>query len=248
MSDGKKFTKRRGYGQVSKLVARVRSAYEAKYYIPRLSRSTARWVDRLFEYDEYLARLGRSQPADYAPYRKSLLLLKKAPLSVRNFPVSAGEFHLDAYNVKVMKINERIRFHLSKQERKAIRLTNTYRMIMGMRALLIDASLVEAARQHSREMKRLGYFSHTSPRAKFRTPWARAELFGYQRGACMGEGIALCGKSAKAAHGCWLRSPPHHINKLNPNYVDIGIGHVAGRWTEMFGGSTNTAKKNGLRP
>jgi len=246
ISDGRKFTKRRGHGQVSKLVARARSAYEAEYHIPRFSRSTARWVDRLFEYDEYLARLGRSQRADYAPYRKSLLLLKRAHLSVRNFPVSGGEFHLHAYNEKVMKINGRVKFHLSREERRAIRLTNTYRMIMGMRALLINASLVEAARQHSREMKRLGYFSHTSPKAKFRTPWERAELFGYPRGACMGEGIAHCGRSAGAAHGAWLRSPPHHRNKLNPNYVDIGIGHVAGRWTEMFGGSTNTAKKNGL--
>ena len=248
ISDGRKFTKQRGHGQVSKLVARVESAYEAKYCIPRFSRSTARRVDRLFEYDEYLARLGRSQQADYAPYRKSLLLLKKAPLSVRNFPVSGGEFHLHAYNVKVMKIDERITFHLSKQERKAIRLTNTYRMIMGMRVLLIDASLVKAAQQHSREMKRLGYFSHTSPKAKYRTPWARAEVFGYPKGGCMGEGIALCGPSAAAAHACWLGSPPHHRNKLNPNYFDVGMGHSAGRWTEMFGGSTETAKKHGLRP
>ncbi|MFH1732587.1 MAG: CAP domain-containing protein [Planctomycetota bacterium] len=246
ISDGRKFTKRRGYGQVSKLVARVESAYEVKYCIPRFSRSMARRVDRLFEYDEYLARLGRSQQADYAPYQKTLLLLNKAPLSVPNFPVSGGEFQLDAYNEKVMEINKRIRFHLSREERKAIRLTNTYRMIMGMRALLIDASLVEAARQHSQEMKSLGYFSHTSPTAKFRTPWARAELFGYQGGACMGENIALGARSGAAAYACWLRSPPHHRSMLNPNYFDIGMGHVAGHWTEMFGGSKNTAKRSGL--
>ena len=248
ISDGRKFTKQGGRGEVSRLVARVRSAYDVRHRIPRLSRGTARWVDRLFEYDAYLARLGRSLETDYARYRKILLLLKRAPLFVRNFPVSGGEFDLHAYNAKVMRINERVEFHVSRGERQGIRLTNRYRILLGLRALLINASLVGAARQHSREMKRLGYFSHSSPKAKYRTPWARAEVFGYPKGGCMGEGIALCGPSAAAAHACWLGSPPHHRNKLNPNYFDVGMGHSAGRWTEMFGGSTETAKKHGLRP
>ena len=97
----------------------------------------------------------------------------------------------------------------SSHQLEQVRLTNQYRMLMGLGPLQLELHLARAAGDHSEEMRRLRYFDHTSPTQENRTPFARAKKAGFE-GSAVGENIAHGYRSPRAVHKGWLKSPGHH--------------------------------------
>ena len=95
-----------------------------------------------------------------------------------------------------------------------------------------EKKILAAARKHSQEMSRLGYFSHFSPTAGLRTPYQRLRLEGYMNG--VSENIARVG-GAEGAHVAWLHSSNHHRNLLNPSHREFATGNDGNLWTQNFG-------------
>ncbi|MGE0193926.1 MAG: FHA domain-containing protein [Planctomycetota bacterium] len=114
-----------------------------------------------------------------------------------------------------------------------------------IRAVRVDNRLVLAARAHSEDMMRRGYFSHFAPPnpetgAGTTTPQERMNANGYQ-GWAMSENIAM-NDSPLNAHKAWCTSSGHHRNILSP-WEDLGVGYMARRWTQNFGGGGGAPPK-----
>lgn len=99
--------------------------------------------------------------------------------------------------------------------------------------------LVQAARSHSADMGRRGYFSHTTPEGL--GPGDRARSAGFTSPG-IAENIAAGGATAEATVEQWMTSPGHCGNIMMPRYRVIGVGHarVDGSrythyWTQKFG-------------
>jgi uncharacterized protein YkwD len=112
-------------------------------------------------------------------------------------------------------------------------LLNDERGANGLVALTSQAQLMQAAAEHSGDMLRLSYFSHTDPDGT--TFSQRITDTGYLRGAkrwVVGEnlawGTAAIGTPRALVDG-WMESPPHRENVLEPRFRDVGIGAVSGR-------------------
>ncbi len=108
----------------------------------------------------------------------------------------------------------------SMAEEEAMQLVNEERIEMGLPPLEFDSQLRRMAREHSREMLSLGYFSHTSPDG--RGPVERALELGYQFEA-IAENIALA-PSLGIAHRGLMRSEGHRDNVLSLEFTKLGIG------------------------
>lgn len=96
-----------------------------------------------------------------------------------------------------------------------------------------DASLVIAARQHSKEMIDMDYFAHGSPKKDWVEPYHRAYYAGFFE-AFVGENIAYnFGENDKMAAKnlmqTWMKSPGHRANILNKEYTHLGVGIVKTR-------------------
>ena len=100
---------------------------------------------------------------------------------------------------------------------------NRVRAAHGLAPLRPDATLRRAARSHSADMLRRGYFSHdriTRRLASFgvRSPLVGENLaWGTRGGASPGRVVRL-----------WLRSATHRANLLRPGFRRVGIGSLAG--------------------
>ncbi len=106
-----------------------------------------------------------------------------------------------------------------------------------LRALRIDNRLVEAARLHSIDMGKRGYFAHQAP-ANPATgepatgPADRMRKAGYN-GFGFSENIATA-SDPKTAHVMWCHSSGHHRNILS-NWTDLGSGVAGKGFTQNFG-------------
>ena len=107
---------------------------------------------------------------------------------------------------------------------------NRVRATRGLRPLRLSPSLAAAARRHSGQMGRLGFFDHNSPDG---TPfWRRVERF-YGDGGFryweVGENIFWQSPATLAALAVvrgWLASPPHRANLLSRTWREVGVGAV----------------------
>lgn len=108
---------------------------------------------------------------------------------------------------------------------------NRLRLLLGLGALRIDVKLCGAARDHSNDMRTLGFFAHESPVEGKKTPWDRAARFGTSCGA---ENIAAGQTTGAGANEAWWYSPGHHKNMLG-GHGRIGLGRSELFWTQMFG-------------
>ncbi len=110
-------------------------------------------------------------------------------------------------------------------------LLNRERAARGLRALKSDARLRRAARRHSADMARRGYFAHTSPTGSTMT--RRVLRAGYARGAAawtIGENLAWGAGSRATATSivrAWMASPGHRANILQGRFRHIGVGIAA---------------------
>jgi len=113
-------------------------------------------------------------------------------------------------------------------EAALLRAINVARTTRGLRALRLDPKLQVAARSHSLEMLRYGYFGHGAF-------GRRLSSFGVQ-GPTVGENLAW-GKGRYRRAGVivreWLDSPHHRENLLRPGFRRVGIGSLTGRFAGL---------------
>ncbi|WP_342741411.1 CAP domain-containing protein [Thermoleophilum album] len=116
--------------------------------------------------------------------------------------------------------------------RAALCAINAVRAEHGLRPMRLNPLLTRAAEQHSKDMVRRGYFSHTAPGG--RSFLARIAKSGYLRRArnwTVGEniswGVAAAARPSNTVE-MWMNSPPHRANLLSPLFQEAGIGIAAG--------------------
>jgi len=110
----------------------------------------------------------------------------------------------------------------------AVCLLNGERTDRGLRPLHVDSRLSAAAGQHTRDMVRRRYFSHTSRSGSDMGDRIRSQ--GYLSGArswMIGENLAWGsgGRSTpRSIVNAWMNSPGHRRNILTARFREIGIG------------------------
>jgi uncharacterized protein YkwD len=111
-------------------------------------------------------------------------------------------------------------------------LINAERRKHGLRPLRLEPRLSKAARDHSRDMVRRRYFSHTTPDGiGFAERIRGAGYMTSSRRWLVGENIAWGWRRRDGAARIvreWMHSPPHREEILRPSFRDVGIGAVAG--------------------
>lgn len=155
-------------------------------------------------------------------------------VNLQNFPATPADVTQWNDSVAALAANRSYKGAAGQDEVTMVAISNKYRMMMGRTALRIHDGLVEAAQQHSEEMSILGYFAHSSPVEKYRTPDRRTRLFGFP-GHHVGENIARGYTDALATHEAWCDSPPHHRNILKEAWTHVGQGRSGKHWTSNFG-------------
>lgn len=127
------------------------------------------------------------------------------------------------------------RSHLSGPAAQVLALTNAQRSKAGCRPLSVDSTLTRVAQQHSVDMARRGYFSHTDPGGH---TWEQRQITaGFSSERTGGENIARGPDSAREVMNGWMNSPPHRRNILECRFTTIGIGYTSNGnyWTQDFG-------------
>ena len=126
------------------------------------------------------------------------------------------------------------------EERAFLDLINNYRRQNGAGNLSLQNQLDAAADNHSQDMAKKNYFSHTLSNGD--SAEKNIERFGYTNWSFVGENIAAGQETAKAVMDAWKSSPEHDRNMLNKNFTEIGIGLAYDQsskygwyWTTTFG-------------
>jgi len=106
---------------------------------------------------------------------------------------------------------------------------NRLRRSHGLGALRLSPKLNAAAAQHSREMARVGYFSHDS--ANGSAFWRRVQRYYPSSGRrywSVGENLLWASPDVDAAGALkmWLASPEHRANLLKGDWREIGLSAV----------------------
>ena len=116
---------------------------------------------------------------------------------------------------------------------EVVALVNKVRTGAGCAPLIVDGRLTKAATEHSADMARRGYFSHTTPEGV--TFGERVRAAGYP--APGAENIARGHASADEVVDGWLKSRGHRKNIMNCSLRTIGVGveHDGNYWTQDFG-------------
>src|ERR1700675_317987 len=106
---------------------------------------------------------------------------------------------------------------------------NLLRRQHGLAALRLSSKLAAAARAHSSEMAKRGYFSHDSASgASFDKRISRFYTLGGKRYWSVGENLLWSSPdvSASAALDMWLNSPEHKKILLTARWREIGLAAV----------------------
>lgn len=131
----------------------------------------------------------------------------------------------------VLEKNAAVADQLDPEEARGVRALNLLRIRLGLRALPVDVRLCAAARDHSKDMHELRFFSHTSPVEGKETPGQRAARFKTSAGA---ENIAAGERTGPGAIDGWWHSPGHMKNMLG-GHGRVGLGRHETLWTQLFG-------------
>ena len=112
---------------------------------------------------------------------------------------------------------------------------NYERVVMGLKPLLLEERLSEAAWGHSNDMRSSGFFAHMSPIAGKKTPADRARKAKF-KGGWSGENIFMGSPSFMAAYNGWFGSDGHRFLMFTKGRSNvIGVGIAGGHWTMMTG-------------
>ena len=126
-----------------------------------------------------------------------------------------------------------------------IKLNNQTRTNLGLKPLVENQGLTQAAKEKADDIITKDYFAHVSPSGI--TPWYWFERNNYNY-VYAGENLALGFTDSASAHQAWLTSPGHKANIINCHYQETGlavvIGEFEGRTTsvavQLFGSLTDT--------
>jgi hypothetical protein len=113
--------------------------------------------------------------------------------------------------------------------------------------LQISPILEEAARLKAKDMFANGYFAHESPKGT--SPWHWFGVAGYDY-EYAGENLAIGFLEPEEVYNGWVQSFTHHQNLLNPNFKEIGVAVVSGKFNgnhttivvQLFGSQKYVAK------
>lgn len=123
-------------------------------------------------------------------------------------------FHVDEKNLRVDRA----------AEEKMLELVNIEREKVGAPPLVMDETLTQVARAHSKDMWLRAYFSHQNPDGE--DPFDRMRKGG-ARFRTAGENLALA-RTVERAHEGLMNSPGHKRNILDPSFGRVGIGAING--------------------
>ena len=138
---------------------------------------------------------------------------------------------IDGATRNILTANARLAAQLDPEERHAISALNLTRSLLGLPVLAIDVKLCDAARDHCRDMEKLGFLpTNRRSRAKKRSwtvpsGWARRPR---------PKTSPWANPTARPPTSTWFHSPGHHVNMLS-GHRRVGMGHVGDYYTEMFG-------------
>lgn len=105
-----------------------------------------------------------------------------------------------------------------------ISLVNSARNQVGMSSLLISTELVSAAQRHSNDMANAGILNHIgTDESQF---WERMVAPGYSLTTGAENILLRSDANAQMVFNQWWNSPPHQVNMMNPDYVEIGVAYA----------------------
>jgi hypothetical protein len=200
-------------------------------------------ADRVLKLGDEELRAQREQILKLGAFRDGILkaaVAIEAPESVakilqEEIKIAEEYSEIDRNGLRLMEKNRKTaeQAEIPEPERLGIEDANLMRLLVGLHALELDPNLCEAARGHSEDMNKLGFFSHTSPVPGKASPSDRASKAGTTGG---GENIFMGSSNPIAANKGWFFSPGHHKNMFGGGYRRIGLGNYGSHWTQMFGG------------
>jgi len=114
------------------------------------------------------------------------------------------------------------RVSLTPGEYAIVRAMNAVRAANGVPALRTGAALSRAARSHSVDMARRGYFDHGAFVQRLRRFGVRMPYVGENLAYGSGE------LSAQGVVNMWVTSPPHRQNLLDRGFQRVGVGLAGG--------------------
>ena len=124
-------------------------------------------------------------------------------------------------------------------EGQVVALLNDIRHERGLSTLTASTALRDAARSHSSDMLRNGYFGHDSPHEAFDQRIRR-----YLKSPLVAENIAWgTGKygTAESIVDLWMHSAPHRHVILMANMRQVGLGIATGSFKGARGAFMTTA-------
>jgi uncharacterized protein YkwD len=121
-------------------------------------------------------------------------------------------------------------------ESRIVTLMNRVRASHGLRPLRYDDKLRAAARSHSADMMRRGYFGHGAFSRRMNGFGVRAPVVG--ENLAWGTGVYAAPKTIVQE---WLASPEHRANLLRGGFKRIGVGAGVGRFVGRSGATVVTA-------
>jgi uncharacterized protein YkwD len=112
--------------------------------------------------------------------------------------------------------------HPTRTERETVRLINIARADKGLKPVRLDLRLWRAARHHTTDMLRRGYFAHGATTERLQR---------YVRAGVLGETLAWGSgpdRSPASTVRSWLDSPSHRALLLDPDFRFVGVGSRGG--------------------
>jgi uncharacterized protein YkwD len=128
---------------------------------------------------------------------------------------------------------------LASSEQQVVVLLNQVRADHNLTPLAASDQLREAARAHSSDMLKNGYFGHDGPTEAWAVRIAR-----YLKSPMTGENIAWGQGSYGTPQGIvsqWMKSPAHRAIILTPGLHRVGLGLALGRYNGNAGAVIATA-------
>ncbi|MFE9934571.1 CAP domain-containing protein [Streptomyces sp. NPDC005533] len=119
---------------------------------------------------------------------------------------------------------------------EVVAIVNRERARAGCSRLTVNAQLMAAALNHSRDMAAHRTMSHTGSDGS--DPATRATRVGY-RWIAYGENVAFGYTTPQKVMNAWMHSPRHRANILDCSFKEIGVGLAQPNnyWTQTFGTS-----------
>lgn len=110
--------------------------------------------------------------------------------------------------------------HVNLSAPDLVQLTNEERQKNGLRPLMVNMHLFDAAEFKAEDMAKYHYFAHVSPRGV--EPWDFMKVAGYHY-CFAGENLADGFTQSQAVMDAWMNSPEHKKNILQPEFDQVAI-------------------------